>query len=126
MELSFSKKEHYLLITLKKQQLDKELKEKVMSMATQYLKKGEQGVVLLAQKSEASPLFWEMLNELHELVLETNGIFIFAKPPDAFVATLDESEILYTPSLDEAVDYLYMEKLERDLLAEEDPEQNPS
>jgi hypothetical protein len=50
---------------------------------------------------------------------ENNGMLIISNPHDQFTRLFDKAEIVFVPSDIEAIDYVFMDQIEKQFLSEE-------
>ena len=60
--------------------------------------------------------------QLKSIIEKEDGRLVIACPPALIEASLEENEIVSTPTLNEATDYIFMEEIEKQLLGGGDDE----
>lgn len=67
---------------------------------------------------EISDDVWEAWKDVDALIDEHNGLLIFVAGGRPFEEAVNNADLTYIPSYDEAVDYIFMDRLEKEMDAE--------
>ncbi|MEX0968174.1 MAG: hypothetical protein WD077_13115 [Bacteroidia bacterium] len=123
MSLTFQQQEKFVLVTLKAEP-DSEMLEKAVQLTTGFLKKGEKNFILLVQKVEQpNSSFVAMVEKISLDATVKGGNVVVAKPNEDVADILEDMGIMFTDSLEEARDYIFMEELEQEFLDEDEEDE---
>lgn len=61
----------------------------------------------------------DALKNLCELLVSEEGLLVVAAPDSSLTAKLSDTDVIMLPTVDEAIDYVYMDNLEKELGADD-------
>lgn len=119
MTISFNQTDKYVAIQLKSAEITHADVQQILEMTERFLDKGKTNFILVPGKAgEDNENARSLVKELNSIINENEGILVVAKPSDPWTTMLEEHQISYTHSFDEAVDYVFIEDLEKGFAAQ--------
>jgi hypothetical protein len=114
--------EQYTLI-VPSAQADKISLETLADKITGNMEAGHKNFIIHLEHVKKLPQDYEyVLDNINQIVNKEDGLLIISGAPADLEAKLDEKDIITTPTLDEATDYIFMEEIEKQFLGEDDEE----
>lgn len=121
MNFSLEKTEHYTLLKTELPDLNKEqaeelaliIKSHIAAHICPYLILNLENVISCNAEAVRT------LIGLGQFLVTNNGMLIVSNPHESFQRLFDKAEIVFVPTDMEAIDYVYMDQIEKQFLAEE-------
>ena len=115
--------EQYTLI-VPSAQADKISLETLADKISQNMEAGHKNYIIHLEQVKKLPQDFEyVLDNINQIIKKEDGLLVVSGAPEALENALAEKEVITTPTLDEATDYIFMEEIEKQFLGEEDEEQ---
>lgn len=120
MNLSSEKTEHYILLGSDQTALNQELVESINKSIDTYLEEESFSyfIVDLPLLEQADAAVLNNLKSLHEKLLEQQCLVLFRNENTEIFDAFSEHDLLIVPSLSEAVEFIYMDQLEKQFLTD--------
>ncbi|MGZ5242562.1 MAG: hypothetical protein ACXWD4_01450 [Bacteroidia bacterium] len=114
--------EQYTLL-VPSSQADKISLETLADKITENMEGGHKNYIIHLEHVKKLPEdFLYVLENINQIVNKEDGILIISGAPMDLETALEEKEIITTPTLDEATDYIFMEEIEKQFRSEGDEE----
>ncbi|RYD80237.1 MAG: hypothetical protein EOP53_08350 [Sphingobacteriales bacterium] len=105
-------------------QADKISLETLADKVTQQMEEGHKNYIIHLEHVKKLPADYEyVLENINQIVNKEDGLLIISGAPKELEEKLEEKEVITTPTLDEATDYIFMEEIEKQFRSEHDGEQ---
>lgn len=113
--------EQYTLITVTEEIAQEKLLLTIIDSVKTNMEEGNCNFIVQLETLKAVPSSWaEKLSELAKEVLNNKGILVVAEAPEKFENELNEEEVVTTPTIEEAIDYVFMEEIEKNFFNDEE------
>lgn len=113
--------EQYTLLDIQTSVANDELLKTIEIQVVEHMEQGNSNFIIHLKTMTQIPVEWAYtLEKLHLIVQKENGILIIASAPDALEQKLNALEVITTPTLDEAIDYVFMEEIEKNFWSDEE------
>lgn len=125
MNFSLEKTEHYSLLKTALTAIDQPQAEELSKMVRAHIAENICPYLILNFESVEScnaGAVREMI-AMGNFLAENNGMLIISNPHDQFTRLFDKAEIVFVPSDIEAIDYVFMDQIEKQFLNEEGEEE---
>ncbi|MDQ3073415.1 MAG: hypothetical protein M3Q97_09160 [Bacteroidota bacterium] len=120
MTIKVEKEEQYILVTPEEKMLDEKEVEQLEDKLIAHLEDGRVNLILnLSNVETVSDDFYYLADKIYNILLKEEGIMVITEAPEQVIAKLAEYPLVITPTQDEAVDYIFMEELEKQLREED-------
>jgi uncharacterized radical SAM superfamily protein len=114
--VSYNNNDNYTTIVVKSQEIDTETSGEILKSVKKFTKKGSRNFIMIGNKIQVpNKEFSNLIKKLNDDLFNNTGIFIVAKPTESIEDILDELGIIHTPTLEEAIDYVFMEDIGREI-----------
>lgn len=115
MNFSLDKTEHYTLLKTNLNSLDHNQAEELTAMVKQVLEKEACKYLILnfGTVMECNAAAVRELITLGVFLNQQGGLLIISNPHGQFTRLFDKAEIIFVPSDTEAIDYVFMDQLEK-------------
>jgi hypothetical protein len=115
MPLEIEKEEQYVLLYPRQANADESLAAEIRKAVINGLEAGSSNFILyLKEVKQVYSGFSYFLDELNQIIGKEEGLLVVAAAERSLAETLDEKEIVTTPTLDEASDYVFMEEIQKE------------
>ncbi len=126
MDLKIEKNQQYVLIDIPQATIDTDASQALSKSVASLWKEGYTNIVIdLNQVQSVEQDGFSVLRKANELCLRDGGIFILVTKDEELTEALDEAKIrdlTILPTVEEAVDAVFMNELEGEFREEEDDE----
>ncbi|PKK35528.1 anti-anti-sigma factor [Siphonobacter sp. SORGH_AS_0500] len=126
MDLKIEKNQQYVLIDIPQATIDTEASQALSKSVASLWKEGYTNIVIdLAQVQNIEQDGFSVLRKANELCLRDGGLFVLVTKDDELTEELDGAKIrdlTILPTVEEAVDAVFMNELEGEFREEEDDE----
>jgi anti-anti-sigma regulatory factor len=125
MNFSLEKTEHYSLLKTALTTIDQPQAEELTKMVQMHVAENICPYLILNFESLEScnaGAVREMI-AMGNFLSENNGMLIISNPHDQSTRLFDKAEIVFVPSDIEAIDYVFMDQIEKQFLSEEGEEE---
>ncbi len=126
MDLKIEKNQQYVLIDIPQASIDTDASQALSKSVASLWKEGYTNIVIdLNQVQSVEQDGFSVLRKANELCLRDGGIFILVTKDEELTEALDEAKIrdlTILPTVEEAVDAVFMNELEGEFREEEDDE----
>ncbi|MDQ1088551.1 MULTISPECIES: STAS domain-containing protein [unclassified Siphonobacter] len=126
MDLKIEKNQQYVLIDIPQATIDTEASQALSKSVASLWKEGYTNMVIdLAQVQNIEQDGFSVLRKANELCLRDGGLFVLVTKDDELTEELDGAKIrdlTILPTVEEAVDAVFMNELEGEFREEEDDE----
>jgi anti-anti-sigma regulatory factor len=125
MNFSLEKTEHYSLLKTALTTIDQPQAEELTKMVQSHVAENICPYLILNFESVEScnaGAVREMI-AMGNFLSENNGMLIISNPHNQFTRLFDKAEIVFVPSDIEAIDYVFMDQIEKQFLSEEGDEE---
>lgn len=115
---SIDKTEHYLKFTTKASKLDSENMQALLSSAQNELDQNEWIYFIfdISNVTQIDKHTIVSLQEINDALLAKNGLLIFFHEKSEMMVMFEENQLLLLPTESEAIEYIYMDQLEKQFL----------
>jgi hypothetical protein len=121
--LTIAKEQQYTLFTPETETLEYETLNEIQILAIADLESGQLNYVInLANVKDFNVSLYSKLGEINQVILKENGILVVASLKSADHGLLKYHDIIYTKTLSEACDYIFMEEIEKGFLGDDEEE----
>jgi len=120
-DISFKKEEQFTQFNIDISIADDLLMERLRDLIVAGMEAGDVNFVINFEKvTDFEPSLYVKLDEIHHIVMKENGLLVVACLTAGNDLLLKDLDIVSTPTLSEASDYVFMEEIERHFLTDED------
>jgi hypothetical protein len=120
-DITFKKEEQYTLFSLESEKAGSTLLNRLRDLVVAAMEKGDFHFVINFEKvKDFDPSLYIKLDEINHIVIKEHGILVVACLREGNEELLKELDIVSTPTLNEASDYIFMEEIERHFLSDEE------
>lgn len=125
MATSVKKEEQYTLLIPDQRILDNTLIDELETQVSLQMEAGHTSLIIdLAVVENVSADLSHSLNTIYNMILKEDGILVIANAnAEVEAAIMGSDELIFTPTLSEAVDYLFMEQIQRQLQQDNEDEE---
>lgn len=118
MKVSIEKTEHYALFILNSENLLENTFSELNSLIQKTLDEGKFNYLIfdLNLLNEISSNVYSFLQQTHEQMITLDGLLLNTHSNVSFIPVFEENQLLLVPSIGEAVEYIYMDQLEKQFL----------
>ena len=122
MGIEVKKEKQYVLLNVKEEVAGPEFCEELKNTISGLMEKGCKNFILsLKGVKEAGPDFYVSLDTIMNILLKEDGMMVVTGSRKGEISTFIENKgIITTRSLDEAIDYVFMEEIEKQLQSGDD------
>jgi hypothetical protein len=104
-------------------QADRISLETLADKVTENMEAGHKNYIIHLDQVKKLPTdFVYVLDNINQIIKKEDGLLVVSGAPDELGSALEEKEIITTPTLDEATDYIFMEEIEKQFRSEGDEE----
>jgi hypothetical protein len=119
-DISFKKEEQYTLFNLDTETADRDILNRLRDLVVAAMEKGDYHFVINCDKiKDFDPSLYIKLDEINHIIIKEHGILVIACLHEGNSELLKELDIVSTPTLNEASDYIFMEEIERHFLSDD-------
>jgi hypothetical protein len=120
MNFSLEKTEHYTLLKTELTDLEKEQADELASIIQAHIAEHICPYLILNLETvnNCNAEAVRALIGIGLFLAENNGMLIVSNPHESFQRLFDKAEIIFVPTDMEAIDYVYMDQIEKQFLAE--------
>ena len=116
--------EQYTLISVLDTQPIEELPGEIEQAVRENLEQANSNFIIYMETLLSAPENWAgFFRALAGIINGHNGILVIAAAPEILEERLQEMNVITTPTLDEANDYVFMEEIEKNFFKDEDEEE---
>jgi hypothetical protein len=120
-DITFNKEEQYTLFNINSETADNLLLERLRDLVVAAMEDGNVNFVINFEKvTNFEPSLYVKLDEIHHIVMKENGVLVVASLQAGNDLLLKDLDIVSTPTLSEASDYIFMEEIERHFLTDDE------
>lgn len=121
MALNITREDQYTLINLADKILENSIIEDLEERVVREMEQGAKNFILdMSEIENASSDLSRSLDTLYNIILKEDGILVVANATAEVEAVLmGDNDIVFTPTISEAVDYVFMEEIQKQLLEDE-------
>ncbi|OYU97015.1 MAG: hypothetical protein CFE21_01630 [Bacteroidetes bacterium B1(2017)] len=118
MKVSIEKTEHYALFILNNENLLENTFSELSSHIENTLNEGNYKYLIfdLSNLNEISSHVYLFLQQIHDKMITLDGLLLNTHSNVSFLPVFEENQLLFVPSTGEAVEYIYMDQLEKQFL----------
>ena len=122
MGIDVKKEKQYILLSVKDEILGPEFCEEMKNTISEQMEKGAKNFIMnLKGVKEAGPDFYASLDTVMNMLLKEEGMMVITGARKGEISTFIENKgIIATRTMDEAVDYVFMEEIEKQLQSDND------
>jgi hypothetical protein len=119
-DITFNKEEQYTLFNIEAEKADSTLLNRLRDLIVAAMEKGDFHFVINFDKvKDFDPGIYIKLDEINHIIIKEHGILVIASLREGNTELMKELDIISTPTLSEASDYIFMEEIERHFLSDE-------
>ncbi len=97
--------------------------ETLTEKVTQYMEAGHKNYIIHLEHVKKLPADFEyILDNINQVVQKEDGLLIVSGANETLEEKLAGKDVITTPTLDEATDYIFMEEIEKQFRGEDDGE----
>jgi hypothetical protein len=121
MNFSLEKTEHYTLLKTELTDLNKEQAEELATIIQAHIAEHVCPYLILNLETvvNCNADSVRTLISIGQYLTKNDGMLIVSNPHESFQRLFDKAEIVFVPTDMEAIDYVYMDQIEKQFLAEE-------
>ena len=124
MSVNIEHDEQYSVLSIENSVLGNEIFQQLKDIVAKEITEGHRNFILrLYDVNEVAEDFLDNLDELYNTIINADGLLVVCEPQGIIQETFTgKEEIVFTPTYSEAMDYIFMLDIEKQLMNEEDSE----
>ena len=126
-EITTSREEQFVLFTIECDRANKPILERLRNLVVAGLEAGDFNFVVDCDKVKYfEPSLYVKIDEINHIIQKENGVLVVACLHQGNDLLMKDLDIVATPTLSEASDYIFMEEIEKHFLSDEADEPDES